>query len=347
MRGFYARPLNDDTGRVGMLAMESHDPDFLGTAHLEIVEVLAGQATVALRNAQMYKEVPFISVLEPVLERKRKFMAMEKRRRSFFLALGAVGVLFLVACPLPFRVDGDAAVAPGKRALVQPEVAGVIGKVLVHEGERVQKGQVLAEMEGWNFRSALAAAQSKYETSMLEMNKALASNEGTEAGTRRVQADYWKAEVERAKQMLEKTELRSPIGGTVATPHVEDFAGRKLEQGDSFAEVVDTSEAIVDIAVEDDDAGHLKAGQPAVIKLNSYPTKIFRGQVVVVSPKAGMLHDTPVFYSRVQVSNEDGALRAGMEGRGKVRIGWYPSGYVFFRRPFLWAYSKLWYYLGW
>jgi hypothetical protein len=84
-----------------------------------------------------------------------------------------------------------------------------------------------------------------------------------------------------------------------------------------------------------------------VIKLNSYPTKIFRGQVVVVSPKAGMLHDTPVFYSRVQVPNKDGALRAGMEGRGKVRIGWYPSGYVFFRRPFLWAYSKLWYYLGW
>jgi len=37
MRGFYARPLNDDTGRVGMLARESHDPDLLGPAHLEIV----------------------------------------------------------------------------------------------------------------------------------------------------------------------------------------------------------------------------------------------------------------------------------------------------------------------
>ena len=347
MRGFYARPLNDDTGRVGMLAMESSDPDFLGPAHLEIVEVLAGQATVALRNAQMYKEVPFISVLEPVLVRKRKFMAMEKRRRTLFLTLGALGVLFLVACPLPFRVDGDAVVAPGRRALVQPEVAGVIGKVLVHEGERVQKGQVLAEMEAWNFRSALAAAESKYETALLNMNKALASNDGTQAGVERVQADYWKSEVERAKQLVEKTELRSPIDGVVATPHVEDFAGRKLEPGDSFAEVVDTSEAIVDIAVDDDDAGHLKAGQPAVIKLNSYPTRIFRGKVVVVSPKAGILHDTPVFYSRVGVSNEDGALRAGMEGRGKVRIGWYPSGYVFFRRPFLWGYSKLWYYLGW
>ena len=347
MRGFYARPLNDDTGRVGLLAMESNNPDFLGPAHLEIVEVLAGQATVALRNAQMYKEVPFISVLEPVLVRKRKFMAMQKKKRAVILALAGIGLLFLVACPLPMRVDGDAVVAPGKRALVQPEVEGVIGKVLVHEGENVRGGQVLAEMEAWNFRSGLAEAQAKYDATTLEMNRSLARNESTEAGVRQVQAAYWKAEVERARELLEKAQLRSPIDGVVATPHVEDFAGRKLEKGDSFAEIVDTSEAIVDIAVDDEDAGLLKRGQGAVIKLNSYPTRTFHGEVVVVSPRAEILHEVPVFYSRVGVGNADGALRAGMEGRGKVRIGWYPSGYVFFRRPVLWLYSKAWYYLGW
>ena len=261
MRGLYARPLNDDTGRVGLYAMESSDPDFLGPAHIEILEVLAGQATVALRNAQMYKEVPFISILEPVLVRKRKFMAMEKRRRTLFVALGAVALFFLVACPLPFRVDGDAVVAPGRRALVQPEVEGVVGKVLVHEGESVQRGQVLAEMEAWNFRSALAEAHSKYESAMLQMNRALAANDGTEAGVHRVQADYWKAEVDRARQLLDKAQLRSPIDGVVATPHVENFAGRKLQQGDSFAEVVDTSRAIVDVAIDDADAGLLKEGQ--------------------------------------------------------------------------------------
>ena len=347
MRGFYARPLNDDTGRVGLLAMESNDPDFLGPAHLEIVEVLAGQATVALRNAQMYKEVPFISVLEPVLVRKRKFMAMQKRKRTAILTLAGIGLLFLVACPLPLRVDGDAVVSPGKRALVQPEVEGVIGKVFVREGEHVQRGQVLAEMEAWSFRSALAAAQSKYETAMLGMNKALAANDGTEAGVRRVQADYWKAEVERAKQMVERAQLRSPIDGVVATPHVEEFAGRKLELGESFAEVVDTTQAIVDVAVEDADAGLLKAGQRAAVKLNSYPTRTFHGEVTVVSPKGTMGREGAVFYARVGVPNEQGVIRAGMEGRGKVRVGWSPSGYVFFRRPFLWLYGKIWYWLGW
>jgi RND family efflux transporter MFP subunit len=347
MRGLYARPLNDDTGRVGMLAMESSDPDFLGPAHIEILEVLAGQATVALRNAQMYKEVPFISVLEPLLERKRRFLAMEKRRRTLFLALGAAALFFLVACPLPLRVDGVAVVAPGRRALVQPEVEGVIAEVFVHEGQNVQRGEVLAEMEAWNLRSALAEAQSKYESAMLQMSRALAANDGTEAGVHRIQADFWKAEVDRAGQLLGKAQLRSPIDGVVATPHVENFAGRKLQQGDSFAEVVDTSQATVDVAIEDADAGLLKDAQKAVVKLNSYPTRTFHGDVVIVSPKAEILQETPVFYARVGVSNADGAIRAGMEGRGKVRIGWYPAAYVFFRRPFLWLYSKVWYWLGW
>jgi len=347
MRGFYARPLNDDTGRVGMLAMESSDPDFLGPAHIEILEVLAGQATVALRNAQMYKEVAFISVLEPVLVRKRKFMAMEKRRRTLFLGLGAAALFFLVVCPLPLRVDGDAVVSPGRRALVQPEVEGVVGKVLVHEGQTVRQGQVLAEMEAWNLRSAVAEAQSKYESAMLQMNHALAANDGTEAGVYRVQADFWKAEVDRAGQLLGKAQLRSPIDGVVATPHVEDFAGRKLEQGDAFAEVVDTSQVMVDLAIDDADAGLLRAGERAVVKLNSYPTRTFHGQVAVVSPKGTIIHDGAVFYARVAVANSDGAIRAGMEGRGKVRTGWYPAGYVFFRRLFLWVYGKVWYWLGW
>jgi len=347
MRGFYVRPLNDDTGRVGMLAMESSDPDFLGPAHMEILEVLAGQATVALRNAQMYKEVPFISVLEPVLVRKRKFMAMGKRRRTLIYAATGAALFFFVACPLPLRVDGDAVVAPVRRALVQPEVEGVVGTVFVREGDLVKRGEVLAEMEAWNLRTAVAEAQAKYESALLKMNHALATNDGTEAGVERVQADYWSAELGRAQQFLERAQLRSPIDGVVATPHVETFAGRKLQLGDLFAEVVDTSQAVVDVAIDDTDAGLLKDGQRAVVKLNSYPTRTFRGDVEIVSPKASSFHDETVFFARVGVPNADAAIRAGMEGRGKVRVGWYPAAYVFFRRPFLWFYAKIWYWLGW
>jgi RND family efflux transporter MFP subunit len=347
MRGFYALPLNDDTGRVGILCLESGDPDFLSPAHIEILEVLASQATVALRNAQMYKEVPFIALLEPVLSRKRKFMALEKRRRALLTAGALALVFFLVAFPLPLRVDGGAVVAPVRRAQVQPEVEGVISKVLVAEGQQVQEGQVLAEMEMWNGQSAVAEAQSRYGSATLQMNRALAGNDGAVAGAQRAQVEYWRGELERARTLLDKSQLRSPISGVIATPHVENFVGRKLGRGDTFAEVVDSSREIVDVAVDDDDAGLLQVGQKASVKLNSFPTRTFHGHVEVISPKAENVHEAPVFYSRVALSNADGAIRAGMEGRGKIRVGWRPAGYVLFRGPLLWAYSKLWYWLGW
>jgi RND family efflux transporter MFP subunit len=347
MRGFYAMPLIDDTGRVGVLALESSDPDFLGPAHLEILQVLASQATVALRNAQMYKEVPFISVLEPVLARKRKFMAMEKRRRTLIIAGAIAAIIFLVAFPFPLRVDGDAVVTPLHRVQIQPEAPGVVYRVLVHEGDHVGAGDVLAEMENWNSRYSLAEAQAKHESALMQMNHALAVNDGSAAGAQQVQADYWQAELSRAQEVMDKSKLRSPIDGVVATPRVDSFTGKKLALGDSFAEVVDTSRVIVDVAIDDDDAGLLRAGQPASVKLNSYPTRTFHGQVLLVSQKAESVHEAPVFYARVAIPNADGLLRSGMEGRGKVRTGTYPAGYVLLRRPSIWFMSKIWDWMGW
>src|SRR3982074_2334853 len=346
MRGFYAIPLTDDTGRVGILGLESSDPDFLSPAYLEILQVLAGQATVALRNAQMYKEVPFISVLEPLLGKKRKFMAMGKRRRTLIIAAAVALLIFLAIFPLPLRVDGDAVVSPLHSALIQPEVEGVVSKVFVREGDHVTHDQVIAELADWEARTALAQAEAKYQTALLQMNRSLAGNDGSEAGVQRIQADLWKSEVARDQALLDKTRLRSPIHGLVATPHVENMGGRGLQYGGSFAEVVDTSRAIADVAVDDTDSGLLRTGSHASIKLNSFPTRIFRGDVIVVSPKGILQGDSRVFFARVAIPNLDGAIRAGMEGRGKVRVGWYPAGYVLFRKPLLWIYSRAWSWLG-
>jgi RND family efflux transporter MFP subunit len=347
MRGFYALPLNDDTGRVGILSLESSDPDFLSPIHIELMQVLASQATVALRNAQMYKEVPFISVLEPVLERKRRFMAMEKTRRLAMTIAAAAALIFLIVFPLPMRVDGDATVAPGQRAQVQPEFEGTVAKVFVQEGDVVKRGQVLAEMDAWELRSAVAAAEAKYQAAILQMNHSLATNDGAEGGVQRVQADYWKGEVANTQELLSRAKLRSPIDGVVATPHIDTFAGRRLQFGDTFGEVVDTSSAVVDVAVDASDLSLLRPGENAAIKLNSYPTRTFHGQVAVLSPKGEAQGESRVFYARVAVSNPDGAMRTGMEGRGKISSGWRTSGYVLFRKPLIWLYSRIWNWFGW
>jgi len=347
MRAFYTLPLADDEGRLGILLFESSAPDFLSAAHLEMIRVLAGQATVAVRNASLYKEVPFIGLLGPILQKKTKFLALEKRRRALFV-LGAVAlILFLAVFPIPMRVDGTSTVASARSVQVQPEIDGVVRQVYVREGDHVRRGQVLADLEDWDYRAALAGAQAKYQTATMEMNRALAANDGAQAGIQGVQARYWDSEVERARQRLEKTHLRSLLDGWVSTPHVEDLTGRHLAAGDTFAEVADNSVARVDVAVDESDISLLRPNQPAAIKVETFPTQTFRGHVAVVSPKSQSEGDARVFYARVDVTNPDGRLRPGMQGLGKISVGWHPIGMVLFRAPFMWLYSKLWWWFGW
>lgn len=346
-RGFYALPLTDDQGRVGILSFESSDPGFLSLFHLEMIKVLVSQATVALRNAQMYTEVPFIGVLEPLLHRKQKFLAMEKSRQKAAMVLAAAAVLFLAVFPLPMRVDGTASVAPAHTAQIQPEVEGVVQRVLVREGDLVAQGTILAKLDDWDFRAAVLAAQAKREESTLRMNQALARNDGTEAGIQQVQVNYWTAELARAKERLEKTNLRSPINGVVATPHVENLAGRRLAYGDTFAEVVDNSHAVMDIALDEKDVNLLQLGEKAVVKLEGFPTKTFRGDVVVLSPKSQLVGNQRMFFARVSVPNAEGLIRAGMQGRSKISTGWHSAGFVLLRRPTMWIWEKVWSWVGW
>jgi RND family efflux transporter MFP subunit len=347
MRAFYAVPLIDEQGELGVLSFESRNPDFLSDMHFDIVKVLASQTTVALRNASLYTEVPFIGILEPLMQKKAAFLKMEKQRRIAVMA-AVVGVIAaLIIIPLPMRVVGDATVGAASTSNVQAPIEAVVSKVNVKEGDAVKAGAVLAELEDWDFRSGLAAAQAKYGTALAAMNHALAVNDGAEAGIQKNQVEYWGSEVQRAKERLDRTRVRAPIDGFVATPHTEQLAGRKLAVGDPVMQIVNTAKAQVDVAIEEDDVALLMAGEHAAVKLESFPTKRFTGEVKIVSPTGTALTDRRVFFARVDVPNEQGLLRPGMQGRGKVSTGWRPSGYVLLRPFGMWAWGKMWSWFGW
>jgi RND family efflux transporter MFP subunit len=302
---------------------------------------------VAVRNAELYKEVPFIGVLEPLLQRKQRFMRMEKGKRTAYLVLAAAALLFLVFFPLPMRVEGVATVGPLRRALIQPEFEGVVKKVYVREGDAVRAGTVLADLDDWEYRAALASADAKYQTALGEMNRALAANDGTEAGIQRAKADFWAGESMRAKERLDRTHLRSSLNGVIATPHLENMVGRRLGPGDTLAEVVDDSRATLDVEVDDTDLPLVRPGEKASVKLETFPTRTFRGTVSLVSPRGQIEGDHRTFFARVDIPNPDGSIRPGMEGRSKLSVGWRPAGYVLFRSTAMWFWSKLWSWFGW
>ena len=345
-RSLYSLPLTDDQGRVGVLIYESSEPDFLGVAQIEMMKVLAGQATVALRNTLLYREVPLISLLEPFVRKRKALMRTSRRRGLAYGTIAVVLYLFLAFCPLPMRVPGDAVVEAQHLATVAAPVEGNVDKVYVHEGQVVTAGELMGSLNDWQWRANVAAAEAKYQQASLEMEDDLAHG-SARAGTDRANVNYLRLEAARARARLESAQLRSPIGGIVVTPNLENAAGEHLDAGAAFAQVLDINSALVRIAVPERDAALLHSGQPAAIKLDGYPQQTWHDTVSVVSPQAVAGDGDRTFAVEVPVSNTQATLRTGMSGRGKIFIGWRPAGYVLLRWPALWLWQTLWNWIGW
>lgn len=345
-RALYSLPLIDDQGRVGLLLYESENPDFLDLPHIEMIKILAGQTTVAIRNALLYREVPLINLLEPLVMRKRALFRTSRSRRLVYASVAAAVLLFLALCPLPMRVAGDAVVAPQQLVSIAAPLDGNVARVFAHEGQRVAAGDVLGAMNDWQWRMDLAAAEAKYRSAQLVMESSLAHG-SAEAGADRAQGEFLRAEVERARSRVESAQLRSPIAGVVATPVLKNAAGEHLEAGATFAQVLDLSSAVVDVSVAQGDVSLVQSGQPAVVKLDSYPQRSWHGAVDVVSPEAQPGDGVRTFAARVPVPNDEALLRAGMAGHAKIFIGYRPAGYALLRKPALWLWQTLWNWIGW
>ena len=345
-RALYALPLSDDQGRVGLLLYESSDPDFLDQAHIEMIKVLAGQTTVAIRNALLYREVPLIGLLEPLVQRKQAFLRSDRKRQGMILGGIAAAILLLIFCPLPLRISGAAVVAPQSVATLAAPVEGTIAHVYAREGQHVRRGDILGTMDDWSWRNQLAAAEARYNAAMLAMQGDLARH-SAQAGEDRTQADFLRAEMDRTRLRIANAELRSPIDGVVMTPDLQNAVGEHLDAGAGFAQVLDLSSARINIAVDQQDAYLVKAGQTAAIKLDSFPAQTLHGQVLSVSPEAQAGANGRVFYAHVLLPNQSAQLRTGMDGRAKIFAGYRPAGFVLLRTPALWLWEKLWDWIGW
>jgi multidrug resistance efflux pump len=345
-RSLFALPLADDQGRVGLLLYESSDPEFLEVAHIEMIKVLAGQTTVAIRNALLYREVPLIGLLEPLVQRKQAFLRSNRKRQALILGTVAAAILLLIFCPLPLRISGTAVVAPQSVVTLAAPVEGTVARIYAREGQHVSQGEVLGTMDDWSWRNQLTAAQARYEAALLTMQGDLARH-SSHAGEDRTQADYLRAEMERARLRIANAQLRSPIDGIVMTPDLQNAVGEHLDPGATFAQVLNLANARINIAVDQEDAGLVKAGQSAAIKLDSFPSRTLHGQVFSISPEAQAAGDGRVFYAHVLLPNASAELRTGMDGRAKIFAGYRPAGFVLLRAPALWFWQKLWDWIGW
>lgn len=344
MRALTGLLLRDEEGPVGVLVLESKDAESLTPSHNDLARIFASQVTVAVRNALLYQRVPLVGILQPLMTRKEKFIALPSVRRNLILAAAAAILLFLIFFPYESKPSGEARVLPARVRPVSAEVEGVVRRVAVGEGQPVQAGQFLAELAPDHHRAAFEQAQAEYDILSRRVLQFEAAGDLGATRIERARLQQAAAQLDLDRTRLARTELRSPISGVVITPRLEERLGQFLRPGDVFCQVVEIDRAWVELAVSERDVGEILPGQQAWVKLNTFPASKFVGHVVRVSPQARDLNQERVFDVIVEVPNTDPQhlLRAGMMGRGKVLAGRRSIGYLILRVPARWLWLKIW-----
>ena len=349
MQGFLARPLRDDQGTLGVIALEGGEAEFLTAGQRETLEILASQVTVAIRNARLYQNVPLIRVWQPVAETRQKLRSMASGRRIEVATRVLLLAVVLVAVPWPLRVDGVARVVPAERRVVTAESEGLVKQVFVHEGDTVEAGAPLAQLDDSEIRVRLAAARSLLALARHDLAQAEVHRDMTAEGRARLRMVVAQAEADLESSRLGRARLTAPIAGIVVTPKVEEKTGRLLARGESFCELVDPAQMAADISYAETDAPLISARAKVALKVNAFPTETFHGTIERLGTQTTASEGDLYFLARAIFPNTRGRLKEDMAGRAKVDSKggwggsrWYPVGYVLLRPPARWLWRKLW-----
>ncbi len=339
---FYGVLLEDEEGKLGVLGFECDEPLAFDEGTRDLLQILVNQATVAVRNAQLYQKVPLPGFLRPIAERTRKLRELSGSRQRQWAIGAAVVLLLLVLVPWNVRVAGPARAVPGRRIPVTAYVEGVVASLQHREGDVVSVGDVIATLKDDTYRAAAAEARAAEQIAESDVARHRADGNAAAMGQALSRRDELRARAAWAEERLAFTQLRAPEAGIILTPRLDERVGQLLAAGAEFAVLAETSSLLVEVAIPERDATRLAEGQPVSVKMNSFPARTFRGTLSRVGAAVQQEGNERFLIAETRIENPAGALKPGMLGSAKVSTGRQPLLVALLRRPARWAASRIW-----
>jgi RND family efflux transporter MFP subunit len=312
-------PLTDEEGVVGILLFESHAPNFVTETQRELATILANQTTVALRNAQLYAQVPLVDAFSAIAERKRAFLEIPLRKRLLYAFGGAIVLVALTLIQWPLRVSGTTPLfRPSYRTDVRSLVPGIIERVLVTEGSAVARGAPVLQLRDAELRAQRDAAAAATLESDRRAAQAASRGDPAEERLQRMRTETYRQEAAVLDERLAATVIRSPVSGLVLTPRPGERLGAKLEEGDLVVTVGRTDTLELEFGVDQQDIERVAPGQEVRLRVDAMPQRTFAGRVTSIAPAPWDSAGQVRFAVRALIPNPDGLLRPGMAAYARV-----------------------------
>ena len=232
-----------------------------------------------------------------------------------------------------------------RQATVSTQITGTLTHVLIEEGDKVHKGQIIARLEDSGLRAALDVANANVMTAQAQVATAQAQLAQAQADSRRQEslvssgmatkqfaeqsrtavataaaqldarkreADSARAQVAAAKVNFDYAIVRAPFSGvvTVKAAQVGEIVS-PLSAGGGFTRtgvgtIVDMDSLEVDVDVSEAYIGTVKPDMPAEAVLGAYPDWKIPAHVIAIVPAADRGKAT--VKVRVALEQKDGRI---------------------------------------
>jgi HlyD family secretion protein len=241
-----------------------------------------------------------------------------------------------------------------------PEVTGRVKEILVAEGDRVQREQLLMRLDPAAPRAAIEQSRAMVRQARLSIERRQVDYDAQVIKVRRYQALQGKgmvdansleqlvsardlaevdlrtsreqlsqaeAQLSQAQEQLAKTEIRSPLDGKVTAIYVKvgqtavpSFSGIA---GSVLVDVADTTSIDAEINVDETDIARVRVGAQARVVPAAFPDKTLTGTVdqVAIAPRT-QAGQNKSYPVRIRLENTaDVIFHPGMSCRAEVLTG--------------------------
>ncbi len=166
------------------------------------------------------------------------------------------------------ELQGD--VQTKQNVLIYPEMAGTLQRVLVKEGQRVQKGQLLATIDDGGMSSQVSQlkTQAALAKTTYERQKSLWDQKiGSEIQFLQAKSNYEATEnaVKQAQSQLGKSTIRAPFSGIIDDVIKDQGTVVSPGPGAEVFRIVNLSDMYIEVDVPESYLGGIQKGKKAIV----------------------------------------------------------------------------------
>ena len=268
------------------------------------------------------------------------FNRLRTLQGTIWMGVGIV-MIGMLCVKQPYRIRCGCELNAATRQFSVAPFDGVVQEFLVEPGDVVQRGGLLAKMDGQSIRFKLASVAADLEKSSKQHDIELNRGEVSRALVAELETKSLDAEESLLRHQESQIEVRSPINGIVLAEKSEQSDGASVTKGEVLFELGTFHPILIEVNVPADEIPHVKIGHNVKVWIEGFESRPISTRIQKLSPRSENRGGRNSFVAQIEIDNSSGRYRPGMKGHVRIDTSPKTLAWNLFHKPWNFIASRL------